>query len=278
MRHYNLLVIALFLGYTVGAQGVKIQSSTNFVVTNSAKIILSGNADFTNNGTFTHGNGEVVFTGNVDQNLSGSSTTDFYDLDINKSAGELNAATDFNVAHELQMTSGQLDLQNSTVDLGTTGNIVSETETNRIKVGDIVNNTGTIRATRTINNVTDYNPANLGVLISTDVNMGSITVVRGHQTLPGSGSFSGNYSVARYYEVPNIGQLDANDQVKMHYWQAELNGHTETSLEMYQWVEEGATSSWWTPLTGSVNTGSLLVSPSGTPYSSYFDPPNWYPV
>jgi len=175
------------------------------------------------------------------------------------------------------MTNGQLDLQNATVDLGTSGSIVNETETNRIKVGNITTNTGTIQATRTINIGIDFDPGNLGVLISTDVNMGSITVVRGHQVQQGSGSFSGNYSVARYYEVPNIGELNANDQVKMHYWDAELNGHTDANLEVYQWVEEGSTSAWWTPLLGSVNAGTQLVSPSGTPYSAYFGPPNWYP-
>jgi hypothetical protein len=276
MKHYSLFVIAVMLSFSALAQGLKVQSGTNLVVSNSAKIVLSGNADLSNDGTFIHGNGEVVFAGDVDQEIKGSSTTSFYDLDVNKSAGELDASADFNVDNQLQMNSGQLDLQNSTVDLGTTGSIENETETNRIKVGNIVTNTGTIQATRSINNVTDYNPANLGVLISTDVNLGSITIVRGHQSLAGSGSFSANNSVARYYEVPNIGELDANDQVKMHYWQAELNGHTEANLEMYQWVEEGASSSWWTPLSGTVNTGTNLVSPAASPYSSYFDPPNWY--
>ncbi|MEA1874936.1 MAG: T9SS type A sorting domain-containing protein, partial [Bacteroidota bacterium] len=175
---------------------------------------------------------------------------------------------------QLKMTSGQLDLQNATVDLGTAGIIVNETETNRIKVGNISTNTGTIQATRTINAVTDYNPANLGVLISTDVNMGSITIVRGHQVQQGSGLYTGNSSVARYYKIPNIGELDANDKVKLNYWDAELNGHTEANLEIYQWVEEGSTSEWWTPLSGSV--ASNLVSPDDTPYSDYFNPPNWY--
>jgi hypothetical protein len=267
----------LILPLAVFAQGFKVQTGTNVVVSSAAKIVLSENASFENAGNFTHGNGEVIFSGNVDQEIAGTSTSTFYDLDINKSAGDLLAAADFNVDNELKMTSGQLDLQNATVDLGTSGSIVNETETNRIKVGNITTNTGTIQATRTINSVTDFNPGNLGVLISTNVNMGSITVVRGHQVQQGSGSFTGNYSVARYYEVPNIGQLDANDQVKLHYWDAELNGHTEANLEIYQWVEEGSAPAWWTPLLSSVNAGSNLVSPGAVPYSDYFDPPNWYP-
>ncbi|MEA1873873.1 MAG: hypothetical protein U9N51_05520, partial [Bacteroidota bacterium] len=158
----------VILPLAVFAQGLKVHSSTDLVVSSAAKIVLSENASFENAGNFIHGNGEVIFSGNANQEIAGTSTSTFYDLDINKSGGDLLAATDFNVANQLKMTSGQLDLQNATVDLGTAGIIVNETETNRIKVGNISTNIGTIQATHTINAVTDYNPANLGVLISTD--------------------------------------------------------------------------------------------------------------
>lgn len=278
MKYFKLALIGIFL-FPICAftQSVKIQSSTNIVFSSGVKLVLSDNMDFENAGSFHHGNGEVIFSGNLNQKITGTSTTTFYDLNINKSTGNLIAEADFNVNNELKMTNGQLDLQNATIDLGTSGNILNETETNRIKVGDINANTGTIKATRTINNVTDYNPGNLGVLISTTNNLGDITIVRGHQTQQGEGAYAGNFSVARYYEVPNVGQLDANTQVKLHYWDAELNGHNEANLEIYQWVQEGAAPPWWTPLVGNVNTANQLVSPTSTPYSDYFEDPNWYP-
>lgn len=263
----NLVILGDFKNSAIGDDAISL----------SGEIAISG--DFTNNaasGDLLSGStGKVIFNGNVDQEIAGTSTTTtFYDLDINKSAGDLLAATNFNVANQLIMTSGELDLQNATIDLGTSGSIENETETKRIKVGNITTNTGTIQATRTINNVTDFNPGNLGVLITTDSDLGEITVVRGHQVQQGSGSFTGNYGVARYYEIPNIGQLNENTQVKWHYWDAELNGHTEASLEIYQWVQEGGAHGWWTPLLGSVNTGTNLVSLDASPYSDYFDPPN----
>lgn len=276
MKRYYLLITVLLICIISSAQGLKIQSGAELVVSNSTKIVLNGDLNWTNNGSFTSHDSELIFTGNVDQSVCGTTMSNFYDLDIHKTAGDLIAASNFSVLHELQMNSGELDLKNSVVDLGTTGTIVNETEANRIKVGDINNDIGTIQATCSVNNIDDYNPAGLGVLISTDVNIGTITVVRGHKVHAGSGSFSGNSSVARYYEIPNIGQLDANDMVKIHYWQAELNGNTEESLGMYQWVEEGASSAWWTPLDGSVDVGSLLVDNTDTPYGTYFDPPNWY--
>ncbi|MEA3447400.1 MAG: hypothetical protein U9Q98_02970 [Bacteroidota bacterium] len=79
------------------------------------------------------------------------------------------------------MTTGELDLQNSTANLGTTGSITGETETTRIKVGDISSNTGTIRATCTLNGgESAYNPASIGVKITNNQSLGDITVVRGH--------------------------------------------------------------------------------------------------
>jgi hypothetical protein len=270
---FLLIVIFPFAAFAQG--GIEVQTGTHLIVSSStSKIVLAEAADFNNNGTFTHGDGEVIFLGNVDQEVKGTSTSSFYDLEINKSAGDLLASTDFNVDNELKMTNGHLDLQDATVDLGTTGNIIDETESNRIKVGDISSNTGTIQATRTLDNVTDFNPGNLGVLITTDQNLGSITVVRGHHQQEGSGDFTGNYSIARYYEVPGIGKLDANNQLQLQYWDAELNGYSEADLEIYHWVIEGSAPGWWTPLQGTV--GSNLVSSAAEPYSDYFDPPNWY--
>ncbi len=275
MKHLIFSIALLMVPILLFGQGIKIQSGTNLVANSAVNIVIDGDGHWTNNGAFDADQSTVALTGNVTQYIQGSSTTDFYKLTINKSAGDARLAADATVANTLSMTSGQLDLQNSNIDLGTTGSIQNETETNRIKVSDIINHTGTIQATRTINSVTDYNPANLGVLISTNVNMGTITLVRGHQVQNGSGSFAGNGSIARYFEVPNIGQLDANDKVKMQYWDAELNGHTESELIQYQWVSESS-QSWWTPLAGIINSSTNTYTPADDAYSDYFDAPNWY--
>lgn len=271
----SLLGISMlpFIAFAQG--GIGVQSGTHLIVSSSAtKIVLVEEADFNNSGIFTHGDGEVIFLGDVDQEVKGTSTSSFYDLEINKPSGDLLASVGFNVDNELKMTSGHLDLQDATVDLGTTGSIIGETESNRIKVGDISSNTGTIQATRTLNNVNDVNPGNLGVLITTNQNLGSTTVVRGHQQQQGSGSFAGSFSIARYYEVPGIDKLDANNQLQLQYWDAELNGYSEADLEIYHWVVEGSAPGWWTNLQSTV--GSNLVASAADPYSDYFDPPNWY--
>jgi hypothetical protein len=254
-------------------------------ITNNGTLSLTG--DWTNNvsSSFLNGTGDVVFnSAAASQTIEGTATTSFYDLTIDNSGGDVMLAQDIFVDHTLSMTTGDLDLQNSITDLGTTGTISGETETTRIKVGDIINNTGTIRSTCTLDgDESAYNPAHIGVQITNNNNLGDITILRGHQVQTGTGSFSGNTSVARYIELRNASDimidfgLDGNNKFAMNYWEEELNGYTESELIQYQWVKE-STEEWWTPLTGTIDETNNLSTPDNSPYSSYFDDPNWYTI
>ncbi|MBN2730655.1 MAG: T9SS type A sorting domain-containing protein [Bacteroidales bacterium] len=270
MKKVYLIQLILLLSLTSFSQGIR-NNSANIVCTSSSNIILGENASWENNGTFTPSTSQVSFVGSTDQTISGSSNAAFYNLTLNKSGGDLLLSKDISVSNNLTMTAGEFDLQNSSIDLGATGVIQSETETNRIKVGDPSTNTGTIHYTRTINSVTDFDPANLGIAITTDQNLGSITVVRGHRRQQGTGSYISNYSVARYYIVPGIGEIDGSDvNVQVSYWEAELGAShpDESNLVVYQQIVEGG-SNVWTPLDGAVNVANNFVLPSANPYDSY---------
>ncbi len=256
-------------------------SGTSGEISNDGTIILTGN--WTNNASFSflNGTGEILFKGaSASQNIDGTETTGFYDLTIDN-IHDIVLEQDMFVDNTLSLINGDLDLKNSVADLGTTGMISGESEATRIKLGDVVNNTGTIQATRLINNVANYNPANLGVLISNNTNMGDITIIRGHQLQYGTGTFSGNTSIARFFEMRNPSnelidfEVNAVNAISLNYWDAELNGQNEASLAQYQWVSE-STESWWTPLLGSINTSSNVSTPNANPYSDYFDEPIWY--
>ena len=268
----------------------------NLDVTNSAAIYVnggvygSGAGQITNNGdinvtvgdwdndvaiTFLDGVGETTFSSSSAQNINGTSSTSFYNLTINNSGIGIRLFSNISVANTMQMTDGDFDLQDYIVDLETTGSINGETETNRIKVGNPATNTGTIQTTKNISSVTGYNPANLGLKISTNQNLGDRTIVRGHQIQMGSGTFTTSGSVERYFDIPGIGELDGtNVNIEMYYWDAELNGHTGTDLVQFQWVQEGGTSQWWTPLDGTINAN--LSTPSASPYGAYFTTSTWY--
>lgn len=178
MKYFVVFILSISLNAIYG-QGI-VNNSAYIINNGASKIVLNESAKWTNSGTFTADDSEVIFIGGSEQSILGSSNTSFNKLTLNKSANDLLIGVNISVTNNLTLTSGDLDLQDYTIDLGATGVIVSETENNRIKVGDPLTNIGTIQYTRTINNVTDYDPANLGVSITTNQNLGSITVVRGH--------------------------------------------------------------------------------------------------
>ncbi|RLD49084.1 MAG: hypothetical protein DRI94_11660, partial [Bacteroidetes bacterium] len=224
--------------------------------------------------------GTTIFKGIANQEIGGTKKTVFENLTVNNGSN-VYLTQNVDISYNLTMTNGIFDLKDKIADLGANGDIVNETETNRITSTDaswnIGNNTGTITATRTVNNVSNYNPAHLGVVIKTNQNLGTITIVRGHEIQTGSFGGSATSGVARYYEIPGIGKLDVlNVSVDMYYWDAELNGLTESKIEGFHWVTEGSSSSWWTPLDGSVDTGNDLFTTSGNPYGNYFTSSTWY--
>jgi len=144
------------------------------------------------------------------------------------------------------MTDGDVDLKDYIIDLGTTGTLTGETETNRIKVGDPVTNTGTITATKTLNNPSDINVAGLGMAISSSENLGVTTIARGHHRQQGTGGYSGNYSIFRYYDITPTNVVHTT--LNFSYFDCELNGHVESELIMYRKNWDGNWSSLTTIL------------------------------
>jgi hypothetical protein len=188
----------------------------------NGKIYIDGN--WTNNASdsvfYDNNTGTVIFNGasplSIAQSVGGSNITSFYNLTVNNSSVGIVIDKNIIVKNILLMDDGDIDLKNDTIDLVKTGTITGETEANRIKAGNTGINTGIIKTTKTISNVTDYNPANLGLEITTNQNLGTITIVRGHQRQQGSGSFTSNYSIDRYFDVPGIGEIDgSNVNVKL---------------------------------------------------------------
>ena len=241
----------------------------------NGKIYIDGN--WTNNASdsvfYDNNTGTVIFNGasplSIAQSVGGSNITSFYNLTVNNSSVGIVIDKNIIVKNILLMDDGDIDLKNDTIDLVKTGTITGETEANRIKAGNTGINTGIIKTTKTISNVTDYNPANLGLEITTNQNLGTITIVRGHQRQQGSGSFTSNYSIDRYFDVPGIGEIDgSNVNVKLKYWDAELQGYTEANLVQYQSVTQSS-NTWWSPLTGTVDVATNLYTPANNPYTSY---------
>ncbi len=83
----------------------------------ATNIYVGGN--WANSGTFTPGTGTVRFNGATPQTISGSTTTGFYNLIVNKAAGDLTLSRTVEVSNALTLTKG----------------IINTTSTNILKLG-----------------------------------------------------------------------------------------------------------------------------------------------
>src|SRR5690606_4236694 len=80
-------------------------------LTPSNVLLVQGN--FTNNGTFNAGTGEVSFRGGTgSRTISGTSNTQFYNLDINKSAAgvAVSVTSPQTVVNALTLSQGNLEI------------------------------------------------------------------------------------------------------------------------------------------------------------------------
>jgi len=233
-------LIAMFAILSLQAQGITIGSGTT-VTLGSSTLSLPGN--WSNSGTFTAGNGTVIFTGpSGTQTITNASGETFNNLTVNKASGNVQLANNIAVNGTLTTTSGGVDLNGKTITLGTSATL-SET------AGNTVHGTsGSITTTRTLG-TNPGNVAGLGFDISTSTSLGSTTISRGHAVYT-SGS---NSSILRNYTVTPTTDGSLNADVIFHYDLSELNGLTESQLLIFGTTDGG--TAWSTGAT-TVNTTS----------------------
>lgn len=253
MRQFILLFSCILTCSTLTAQ-LTITAGSQFYISGNTQLTLQ-NTDLVNNGIFTAGNSKVLFTGNATSFISGSQPVQFYELEINKTPGSsvvLQRAID--VSQQINFVSGLLNLNNFNTDLGNTGFLNGESENNRI----IGANGGQVLFTTILNNPSGANPANLGAIITSTQNMGTVIIKRGHQSQV-NGSGMGN-SVLRYYEISPVNNTALNATLRFHYFDSDLNSLNESTLVFWKspdavnWSNEGFTSR---------NTSSNYVEKTG---------------
>jgi len=209
------------------------------VVQNGATIKTTGNAvialqdiNLVNNGTINQqtGEGKFVFTGTQPSTVSGTSTTTQFDsLFIAKTGtGKVSLAQNITVGSGLKFTSGKIDMLDKNINLLPTANLVGETETSHVTS----TSTGYVTITKTLNGPVGNNPGNLGAVISSMQNLGSTVIKRGHASQVNAAS-NGN-SVTRYYDITPTNNTALNATLRIDYLDAELNGLTETDLNMFR--------------------------------------------
>lgn len=204
--------------------------------------------DLTNNATtllFTGGSGAVIMNGTALQTFGGSEDIDFHDLTFNNSSGAgLLLGTNINVSNTLLISDGDCELNGFTIDLGTSGSLSGESNTQRIYGA-----TGAITAQRTLNAPAAVNVAGTGCEITSGANMGVTTVIRRHDiysTVYGS-------SIERNFDISPTTNTGLNATLRFHYFENELNGLTEAILVSNRSTNSGTN---WTDEGGTANAGA----------------------
>jgi hypothetical protein len=181
--------------------------------------------DLAASGTITDVSGTMKFAGAGDNFLSGSSALSLYNIEMSKAGmATLYLQQDFIAGGNILFTSGLIDLYGRVITLAPSARLVNESEASRI--------TGTgggyIAITTNLNAPAGVNRGNLGAEITSSQDLGSTTIRRGHQSQQ-NGAGNGN-SIYRYFDVLPANNTGLNATLRLHYFDAELNGLTEGSL------------------------------------------------
>ena len=238
----KLMSLLLLSSYTISAQ-LTITPGAQFSILSDTKLTLQ-NTDLINNGNFLAATtSPVSFTGNASSFIGGDQAILFFKLEINKTGNQtVSLQKTISVVSNVFFTSGFLNLNGFDLDLETTGRLAGEQENSRV----VGSNGGNVIFSTNLDMPTNFNPANLGIFITSGQNLGNVTIRRGHQSqpnIPGSGR-----SVLRYYDILPGNNTDLNATLRLNYFDGELNGIEESSLVLFKsndganWLNQGFTS------------------------------------
>lgn len=216
-------------------------NGANIVVQTGTNLVLD-NLSLQNNGVFNQTTGATLFTGNSNSFIGGSNPLGFYTLQLNKPSATLQLQTSIRINGQLQFTNGLLHLNGNNIVLAPAALLMGENENSHITAAS----GGYVQITKTLNAPSAENPGNLGVIISSAQNLGSITISRGHQSL--SGITGGSSSILRYFDVSPSNNTGLNAALRFQYLDEELNGQNENNLTLWttnnnvDWINLGQAS------------------------------------
>lgn len=232
MKKYLLLYKILFLSLPAFTQ-LNISAGTQWV--NSGNVTVNvRDINLVNNGTFMAGNSILKFSGNSNNAIGGNSSIAFYELQLSKTNNAiLSLLSDININSKITFNSGLFDLNQKNISLANNAFLNNENENSRI-VGATG---GEVTISLSLNKPTNINPGNLGAVLTSNSNLGTVIIKRGHKDQSGTG-LSG--SINRYFNISNGGN-NINAILRFNYFDAELNGQDESLLNLFQSINNGGT-------------------------------------
>ena len=248
-----------FSGSSNFAPDLEIASGAALVLGAASRLELQRNLTVSGSGTLNAVNGVLAFTGPDNSSITGNLT--IASLEINKAGNiqKLSLGSNISVSNQLNMVSGDLDLNGFQLDLGSTGNLVNETAVNSVTglAG------GSIRAVRSLNAPSEVNVAGLGAVLSSSQNMGSTEVIRRHNQVV----FGAGYGINRRYEIHPTNNSGLNATFVFNYFDHELSNGEFSTLEadLELWRFNGTL---WESQSASLDETANTLTKSGIPQFS----------
>ncbi|MEM9834234.1 MAG: T9SS type A sorting domain-containing protein [Bacteroidota bacterium] len=209
------------------------QNTAGATLDNQGRVLLTGNLLQESDQPLFTTQGTVEMAGSSGQTIggSGSGAINLDSLIINNPDSVKLARDGVSVTAGLRFAQGILYLdENRNLALGNTGELVDEQENSR------ATGPGSLTASADLNAPSSAQPGNLGLLISSSQNLGSTSVTRTHT--PTGPEDNG---IERSYAVSPTNNQNLNANLRLQYFDAELNNLTEGNLAPFT-SEDG--SSW----------------------------------
>jgi hypothetical protein len=252
----TLKLLAALSPVWVNAQGIYIGAGANLVANGNVKIVLN-NAGLVTNGNFAAGQSNVIFSGttsSIQPSVGGNSTASFNDVTINRFFNKVVLNGDIAIQGVLTLTQGNVELNNHTLDLITTGSITGEKLTSRITGVS----GGAVRKTIDLNAPQAINPGNIGIAITSAASLGQTVITRTHVPQPMPNGATG---IKRVFSITPANNTAVNGTIRFNYIDAEFSGVRESNLGF--WTRANVGSNWLLMKRDSINTTSNFVIESG---------------
>lgn len=190
---------------------------------------IKGN--FRNNTAFNHNGKNVTMNGDVAQTINGNSVTAFNTLTVDNSSTGIILNQSININATIVLTNSNINLNGYNITLCPTCYVSGESNTGRI-----YGTSGYIQITQDINAPNSLNPGNLGAILTSESNLGSTNIKRGHAAAASPLGYNG---IKRYYDITPTVNTGLNATLRFYYLDNELNGQTEENFYLYKSTDGG---------------------------------------
>ena len=242
-------LLCLGFGYPDLAAQASLEATSGIQLEASGGIQVEVEGNWLNQGSLLPGLSTLRFdgaTGQAIRNQGGS----FYNVTVDKAAGEVTAMGHFNVDGAFTLSSGDVNLNGNVIILGSNA-LLAETPGHTVK-----GSSGYLITTRNLNMPNADNVAGMGLTLTANIDLGYTEVVRGHAEQSGNSAAS----ILRYFDVLPANQAGLSADILFHYDESELNGQAEADLRLFRSDDGGAN---WTLLGGTLDAGANTLAFNG---------------